>query len=52
MDLIGIPLRITIGKALENNEVEFKKRTDSNSTNIKVEDIVNHVVDTVKDCLK
>jgi len=52
MDLIGIPLRITIGKALENNEVEFKKRTDSNSSNIKVEDIVNHVVDTVKDCLK
>ena len=52
MDLIGIPFRITIGKAIENNEVEYKKRTEKESTNVSVSNIVNLVVDNIKDCLK
>ena len=48
MDLIGIPLRITVGKGIQNNEVEFKRRTEKDSTNIKIDDIVKHVTDIVK----
>jgi prolyl-tRNA synthetase len=29
MDLIGIPLRITVGKTIENNQVEIKGRRDT-----------------------
>ena len=44
MELIGIPYRITIGRGLDNGEVEFKKRTDKESINIAVDEIVDKIV--------
>ena len=36
MDLIGIPLRITVGKKVNDNIVEVKERTNSEFTEIKI----------------
>ena len=44
MDLIGIPLRITVGKKINDNIVEVKERT-----NVKFEDVnINEVIEHVK----
>lgn len=44
-DLIGIPLRITIGdKGLANGEVELKARTAEKPDMVKVDDVVERVV--------
>ena len=52
MDLIGIPLRITIGKKINDNLVEYKKRTNSQAEDVNIEEIVNKVVEYVKGNLK
>ena len=36
MDLIGIPVRITVGKKVEQNQVEIKKRTKEQSKDIDI----------------
>jgi len=44
MELIGIPYRIVIGeRSLDKGVFEFKGRTDSNATEVAIEDIVGHV---------
>lgn len=43
IDLIGIPLRITVGRTLKDNQVEFKLRSESESSNISTNDIVEHI---------
>ena len=52
MDLIGVPIRITVGKGIKDNEVEFKMRRDKEHTNIKIDDIIKYTVDKVKEELK
>ena len=47
MDLIGIPLRITIGKALANHQVEIKLRKESESKFVDLDDLE----ETVKELL-
>lgn len=42
-DLIGIPLRITIGRDVENNQVEFKVRREDEVNKIDRDKIVDHV---------
>lgn len=42
MELIGLPLRIIVGKHIVNNEVEFKERTSDN-INITIDSILNVV---------
>ena len=42
MDLIGIPLRITVGKKVNEGKVELKKRAESESADIAIEEIVNY----------
>ena len=42
MDLIGIPLRITVGKKVNEGKVELKKRAESENTDIAIEEIVNY----------
>ncbi len=37
-DLIGIPLRITCGKSLENGDIELKLRNSDKSSKVKIED--------------
>ncbi len=39
MDLIGIPYRVTIGKTLENNQVELKGRREEEATLISLDEI-------------
>ena len=43
MDLIGIPLRITVGKKVNEGKVELKKRTDIEAETIEVEEAIKKV---------
>ena len=43
MDLIGIPLRITVGKKVNEGKVELKKRAESESTDIAIEEVVSKI---------
>lgn len=46
-DLIGIPIRIVIGKKeFESGEAEFKLRRDKEGSKIKLDSVVKHTVDT------
>ena len=48
-DLIGIPLRVTIGaKSLERNCVEFKLRSEKAAQDVPIADIVERVVNHVR----
>lgn len=44
MELIGIPLRITVGKKINDGEVELKLRTESDAKIVKVENIMDEIV--------
>ncbi len=48
MDLIGIPIRITIGKKLVDNLVEFKLRKETDSQDVKIDEVVEKILDTIK----
>ena len=52
MDLIGIPYRITIGKKVSDNLVEFKERKTKESTDINIDEIVNNAIQKIKDSLQ
>ena len=43
MELIGIPYRITVGKKVSENMVEFKARKDLETTIIEIEEVLNHL---------
>jgi len=43
MDLIGIPIRITVGKKASENIVEFKKRINKELTELNVADVLAEV---------
>ena len=47
LDLIGIPIRITIGKKINDNIVEFKLRNSNDVIDIKLEDIENYIKDYI-----
>ncbi len=49
MDLIGIPIRITIGKKLVDNLVEVKKRWEENSLDVNVLEVVSYIEKLVKE---
>ncbi len=48
MDLIGIPIRITIGKHLINGEVELKLRNEEESQNIRITNIIDTLLEIIK----
>lgn len=48
MELIGVPLRVTIGRGLTEGNVEFKLRTDTDASDIHINDIVQHIEQTIK----
>jgi prolyl-tRNA synthetase len=51
-DLIGIPLRLTVGaKSLERNCVEFKRRTDKAAAEIPLADVVERIAGLVRNGL-
>lgn len=43
LDLLGIPIRITLGKKLSENKVEFKLRNQTDSEDIELNEVVNHI---------
>ncbi|MGE5422816.1 MAG: proline--tRNA ligase [Ignavibacteriales bacterium] len=47
-DLIGIPIRITVGKALKDGKYELKKRSEKESELIESEQIVDAVLNILK----
>lgn len=47
MDLIGIPLRITVGKKVNEGKVELKERMEAESTDINVDNIIGEVKNIV-----
>ncbi len=47
-DLIGIPLRITVGKSISEGLVEFKKRSEKELEKISPEDAFKLVIDFLK----
>jgi len=47
MELIGIPIRITVGKKIADGEVELKLRTDSETKVVKTEEVVSEIVKLV-----
>jgi prolyl-tRNA synthetase len=48
MDLIGIPIRITIGKKLADGKVELKLRTESDAKDVDTSEVINVVKDIIK----
>jgi prolyl-tRNA synthetase len=50
-DLIGIPLRLTVGKSLERNCVEFKRRDSKTAEEIPLGDAVSRIAAMVRDGL-
>ena len=52
MELIGIPLRITVGKLISENKVEWRERTSTENINVDIKEVVNKVEKFVKDGLK
>ena len=47
MDLIGIPIRITIGKSYSEGLVEFKLRKNSDSENIEIAKLIDKIRETI-----
>ncbi len=52
MELIGIPLRITVGKKITDNIVEVKHRKTNESEDIEINNITNIITKYVKEDLK
>ena len=48
IDLIGIPVRITIGKKLKEGKVELKLRTESESTDITLDELYTKIENLMK----
>lgn len=48
IDLIGIPVRITIGKKLKEGKVELKLRTESESTDITLDELYPKIENLMK----
>ena len=49
MDLIGVPIRITIGKKIIEHLVELKKRNDEEIKETSIFDIIYHVQDIIEE---
>lgn len=48
MDLIGIPIRITVGKKLTENKVELKLRKEDVSKDIDVENVIEEIKNIIE----
>ena len=52
MDLIGIPLRITVGKKISDDLVEYKERASKEFEDVKISEIISKVSKRVEEGLK
>lgn len=48
MDLIGIPIRITVGKKLAENKVELKLRREDTSKDVDVENVIEEIKNIIE----
>lgn len=48
IDLIGIPIRITVGKKINDNLVEIKLRNEEETKEVKIEDVEEEVQNIIK----
>ncbi len=48
MDLIGIPIRITVGKKIIDNQVELKLRNKIDNELVEIDNIIDEVLDIIK----
>ncbi len=48
MDLIGVPIRITIGQKFQSGFVEFKLRTEDNSMDVELNSILNKILNEIE----
>jgi len=49
MDLCGIPLRITVGKTIEQGQVEFKQRAAKQSVCIDIDLVANEILKSIQE---
>jgi len=49
MDLVGIPIRITVGKKVEEDQVELKLRNEQESINIDIKDVYKTISKIIKE---
>ena len=49
MDLIGIPLRITVGKKIVDNIVEVKERINSEFTDMNINEVIDYTTNYIKE---
>ena len=47
-DLIGIPIRITVGKKVEDGIIEFKLRCEENVEEVKIEDFLSKINEKIE----
>ena len=47
MDLIGIPVRITIGKKANDGILEIKLRKENNSTECNIDEAINKIEEII-----
>lgn len=52
MDLIGIPIRITIGKKFNDGQIELKRRKENTVEDIALEKVLNYILDIIKQEMK
>jgi len=52
MDLIGIPIRITVGKKVSEEKVELKLRKEENINEIEIKDVLEKVQEIIKNEMK
>lgn len=44
MELIGVPYRVTVGRSLKDNEVEFKHKDDTENTMVNTDAILDKII--------
>ncbi len=47
-DLIGVPIRITVGKKVNENQIELKLRKDDSTTLVDIDSVVEEVIEILK----
>ena len=49
MDLLGLPIRITVGQSLEDKEVEFKLRNSIVTEYVSCDEVINKIKETIEE---
>lgn len=50
-DLVGIPIKIVVGKAVTNGKVEVKYRKTGETEEIEIENVIDHIKKTIKNSI-